>query len=63
VPADFYAIISEDEMHTLPEAPASAVPAVESNFIVSIAAILCGIGLVVFICMATSGLDMTPGFF
>jgi hypothetical protein len=50
-------------MHTLPEAPAPAVPDVETSFIVNIAAIVCGLGLIVFVCFATSGLDMSPGLF
>jgi hypothetical protein len=50
-------------MHTLPEAPAPAVPDVEASFILNLAAIVFGLGLVVFVCFATSGLDMSPGLF
>jgi hypothetical protein len=58
-----YDFIFEGEMHRLPDSPAPAVPRAEVNFIVNIAAIVCGLGLVVFICLATSGLDLSPGFF
>jgi hypothetical protein len=50
-------------MHTLPEAPARAVPQARVNLIMNVAAIVCGLGLVVLICLATSGLDMSAGFF
>jgi hypothetical protein len=51
-------------MHTSPDAPAPAVAQPEAyNFIVNLAAIVCGLGLVAFICLATSGLDLSPGFF
>jgi hypothetical protein len=51
-------------MHTSPDAPAPAVAQPDANnFIVNLAAILCGLGLVAFICLATSGLDLSPGFF
>jgi hypothetical protein len=51
-------------MHTSPDAPAPAVAQPEGyNFIVNLAAIVCGLGLVALICLATSGLDLSPGFF
>jgi hypothetical protein len=54
----------EGEMHISPDAPAPAVAQTEANsFIVNLTAILCGLGLVAFICLATSGLDLSPGFF
>jgi hypothetical protein len=40
-----------------------AVPATDTNLIITAMAIMCGLALVVFACMATSGLDMSPGFF
>jgi ABC-type antimicrobial peptide transport system permease subunit len=42
---------------------AEAVPSVASNLIVNVMAVMCGLALVVFACMATSGLDMSAGFF
>jgi hypothetical protein len=54
----------EGEMHTSPDSPAPADAQPEAyNFIVNLAAIVCGLGLVAFICLATSGLDMSPGLF
>jgi hypothetical protein len=51
-------------MHTSPDAPAPAVAQTDANnFIVNLVAIVCGLGLVAFICLATSGLDLSPGFF
>ena len=49
-------------MHTVQEAPARAVPEVH-NFAMKLIAVLCGLGIVVFVCLATPGLDMSPGFF
>jgi hypothetical protein len=40
-----------------------AVSATDTNLIINAMAIMCGLALVVFACMATSGLDMSPGFF
>jgi hypothetical protein len=39
------------------------VPATDTNLLVNVMAVMCGLALVVFACMATSGLDMSPGFF
>ena len=61
---EFFNFYFEGEMHTSPDAPAPAVAQPDANnFIVNLAAILCGLGLVAFICLATSGLDLSPGFF
>ena len=40
-----------------------AAPAAADKIIVNIMAVMFGLALVVFACMATSGLDMSPGFF
>jgi hypothetical protein len=55
--------ISEGEMHTIPEVSTRAVPEAETSFVVSLMAVICGLGLIVFLCMATAGLDMSAGFF
>jgi hypothetical protein len=55
--------ISEGEMHTIPEVSTRAVPEAGTNLIVNLMAVICGLGLVAFVCMATSGLDMSAGFF
>jgi hypothetical protein len=53
----------EGKMHIIQEAPARAVPEAHSNFAMNLIAMICGLGIVVFVCLATSGLDMSPGFF
>jgi len=50
-------------MHAIPETPARAVPEKQANFILNLIAMICGVGVVVFVCLATSGLDMSVGFF
>lgn len=50
-------------MHITQEAPARAVPEAQANFAMNVVAMLCGMGIVLFVCLATSGLDMSPGFF
>jgi hypothetical protein len=40
-----------------------SVPATDTNLIINAVAIMCGLAVIVFACMATSGLDMSPGFF
>jgi len=40
-----------------------AAPAAVDKLIVNVMAVMCGLALVVFACMATSGLDISPGFF
>jgi hypothetical protein len=50
-------------MHTIPEVSTRAVPEAGTNLIVNLMAVICGLGLVAFVCMATSGLDMSAGFF
>jgi hypothetical protein len=31
--------------------------------IINVMAVICGLALVIFACVATNGLDMSPGFF
>jgi hypothetical protein len=50
-------------MYTIPEVSKGAVPEAESHFVGNLMAVICGLGLVVLLCMATSGLDMSAGFF
>ena len=40
-----------------------AVPPAADKLIVNVMAVMCGLALVLFACMATSGLDMSPGSF
>jgi hypothetical protein len=50
-------------MDSVVKASAEAVSAAANNLIINVVAVMCGLGLVVFACMATSGLDMSAGFF
>jgi hypothetical protein len=50
-------------MNTAANISAQVIPAAANNLIVNAIAVVCGLGLVVFACMATSGLDMSVGFF
>jgi hypothetical protein len=38
-------------------------PSATDNVLVNVMAVICGLALLVFACMATSGLDMSAGFF
>jgi hypothetical protein len=49
-------------MDSVTKISAEAVPAA-NNLMTNVMAVICGLGLVVFACMATSGLDMSAGFF
>jgi hypothetical protein len=40
-----------------------AAPAAADKLFINVMAVMCGLALIVFVCMATSGLDMSPGFF
>jgi len=50
-------------MDSITEISDETVPATDTNLIINAVAIMCGLAVVVFACMATSGLDMSPGFF
>ena len=50
-------------MNTVAKISTEAMPAAANNLIVNAMAVICGLGLLVFACMATSGLDMSVGFF
>jgi hypothetical protein len=50
-------------MDSVAKISTEAVPSVANNVIVNAVAVICGLALVVFACMATSGLDMSAGFF
>jgi hypothetical protein len=51
-------------MNAISEVSAQAVPETRPNVgILNVIAIVCGIGVVVLVCLATSGLDMSVGFF
>jgi hypothetical protein len=51
------------KMDTVTKIATETVPSAANNLIASVIAVMCGLGLVVFACAATNGLDMSPGFF
>jgi hypothetical protein len=59
----FARFIFEDDMHSSSDIPTSADSQTETSFIVNLAAIVCGLVLVVAACLASSGLDLSPGLF
>ncbi len=50
-------------MNTISEVRAPAVAKTHIGTIMDFVAILCGLGIVMAACAATSGLDMSAGFF
>jgi hypothetical protein len=51
-------------MSAISEVSTRAVPEGQAKvFALNVIAIICGLGVVVFVCLATSGLDMSVGFF
>lgn len=50
-------------MQVTAKMPSEAVGVPAKNFAVDLLAVMCGLGVLVCICMATSGLDMSAGFF
>ena len=50
-------------MQMIEKMPSEAVGAPAKKFVVNAFAVMCGLGVLVCICMATSGLDMSAGFF
>jgi uncharacterized membrane protein HdeD (DUF308 family) len=51
-------------MNSVAEVSTKAVPETQTSVTaVNVIAIICGLVVVVFVCMATSGLDMSAGFF
>jgi hypothetical protein len=53
----------EGDMSAIPEVTTRAVPETQINYALTLIAVICGLGVVVSVCMATSGLDMSVGFF
>ena len=50
-------------MNAIPEITTRAVPETQIDYALNLIAMICGLGVVVFVCLATSGLDMSVGFF
>jgi hypothetical protein len=53
----------EGDMNAIPEVSTQVVPEKKINYVVNVIAMMCGLGIVVAACVATSGLDMSVGFF
>jgi len=53
----------EGDMHATPEVSTPAVPETQTNLVLNLIAMICGLGIVVFVCLATSDLDRSAGFF
>jgi hypothetical protein len=51
-------------MNAISEVFTRAIPERQAKVhALNVIAIICGLGVVVFVCLATSGLDMSVGFF
>ena len=50
-------------MSAIPEVTTRAAPETQINYALNLIAMICGLGVVVFVCLATSDLDMSVGFF
>ncbi len=50
-------------MNAISDVSTQAVPATPIDYAVNAIAVICGLGILVWVCMATSGLDMSVGFF
>jgi hypothetical protein len=53
----------ESDMNAISEVFTRAVSEAQANYILNAIAVICGLGVVVFVCLATDGLDMSVGFF
>jgi hypothetical protein len=53
----------EGDMKAIPKVSTPAVPETQINYAVNVIAMICGLGIIVCVCLATSGLDMSVGFF
>jgi hypothetical protein len=59
-----WGLILEGDMKAISEVSTPAVSETQTNvYALNVIAIICGLGVVVFACLATSGLDMSVGFF
>ena len=50
-------------MENVAKISAQAAPSVSNVVIINAMAVLCGLAVVMFACMATYGIDMSVGFF
>jgi hypothetical protein len=50
-------------MNAISEVSTPVVSQAQTNYIMNAIAVICGLGVLVFVCLATDGLDMSVGFF
>lgn len=53
----------EGDMNAIAEVSTPAVSEAQTNYVRNAIAVICGLGVLVFVCLATDGLDMSVGFF
>jgi len=53
----------EGDMNAISEVSTPAVSEEQTNYIRNVIAVICGLGVLVFACLAADGLDMSVGFF
>ena len=53
----------ESDMNAISDVSTPAVSKTETNYALDAIAVICGLCVVVFVCLATNGLDMSVGFF
>jgi hypothetical protein len=53
----------EGDMSAISEVSTQVVSQAQTNYIMNAIAVICGLGVVVLLCLATDGLDMSVGFF
>jgi hypothetical protein len=56
-------LILESDMNAISEVFTRGVSETQTNYILHAIAVICGLSVVVFVCLATDGLDMSVGFF
>ena len=50
-------------MDSVTKISAQPAPSTANNVIINVMAVICGLAVLVFACMTTSGLDLSSGFF
>ena len=53
----------EGDMNSISEVSTRVVSEAQTNYIMNAIAVICGLGVVVLVCLATDGLDMSVGFY
>jgi hypothetical protein len=53
----------EGDMNAISEVSTPVVSQAQTNYIMNAIAVICGLVVLVLVCMATDGLDMSVGFF